>query len=153
MAKPAIRIATASDAESLARLYVELTGSGQVNVLPGRITQLAQSPDHALLVVEVDGAVQGTAHVVFCLDAMFGEQPYALIENVVVAAAARGLGLGRALMAEAERRCRIRDVSKIMLLSGVARDEAHGFYLKLGYQGDRKRGFIKYRAGLQQATA
>lgn len=143
-----VRLASGLDATAVSALYLELTGNAAVQVLPGRLDMLASHPDHALLVAEAAGAVCGTAHLMFCLDAMFGEQPYALVENVVVEAAMRGQAVGAALMREIDARCLARGVSKIMLLSSAVRADAHRFFARHGYDGDRKHGFVKYRGRL-----
>lgn len=147
-----IRIALARDAGLLTQLYRELVGDPAIHVLPERLTELAGNPDHALLVLEQAGELLATAHLLFCRDAMYSEQPYALVENVVVTAQARGQGLGKRLFEEIDRRCLARDCSKIMLLSNANRADAHGFFAAQGYLGDRKRGFVRYRRDMQTAS-
>ncbi|GAB3246661.1 GNAT family N-acetyltransferase [Chitinimonas naiadis] len=146
-----IRIAHAGDAAALTGLYRELVNDPCIAVLPERLETLAQHADHALLVAEQGGRLLATAHLLFCLDAMYAHQPYALLENVVVAAAARGQGLGARLFSDIDRRCLARDCSKIMLLSNASRTDAHRFFARQGYEGDRKRGFVKYRRDMQPA--
>jgi hypothetical protein len=41
---------------------------------------------------------------------------------------------------------------KIMLLSSVSRVNAHRFFEHVGFRGDRKRGFIKYRSQFDEAA-
>jgi hypothetical protein len=52
-------------------------------------------------------------------------------------------------MREIDTRCLARDCSKIMLMSSAARGDAHRFFIASGYEGDRKRAFIKYRRHFQ----
>lgn len=52
------------------------------------------------------------------------------IDDLVVAAAARSRGLGRALLAELERRARAADCQMIDLDSGTHRSQAHRFYMR-----------------------
>ena len=146
-----VRLAQPDDSAAIAALYLELVDNPQVQVLPERLATLAEHADHALLVAEAGGRIVGTAHLMFCLDAMFGLQPYALVENVVVAAAARGQGVGKVLMDAIEARCRDRTCSKIMLLSSATRSDAHRFFARAGFQGDVKRGFVKYRRDFAMA--
>ncbi|HYP30558.1 MAG TPA: hypothetical protein VES00_01715 [Burkholderiaceae bacterium] len=49
-------------------------------------------------------------------------------------------------------RCCPRDCSKSMLLSAAERLDAHRFFERRGYAGDRKRGFVKYRQAFAGAT-
>jgi len=90
--------------------------------------------------------VCGTAFLTLCLDAMFGNQPYGVLENVVVNEACRGQGIGKRLFEHTEEVCRKRDCSKIMLLSTAAREAAHRFFEQQGYSSANKRGFVKYRS-------
>jgi GNAT superfamily N-acetyltransferase len=52
--------------------------------------------------------------------------------------------VGRALLEHAERVCREHPCTQLMLLSGVQRIEAHGFFERLGYDGSVSRAFKKY---------
>lgn len=140
-----VRQAQGSDAGAVEGLYHQLVADPAVRVLPERLLQIASDPHSFLLVAELDGTVYGTAFLTLCLDAMYGTQPYAVLENVVVASGARGAGIGRRLMGEVERLCRTHDCSKLMLLSSSQRAEAHAFFRAMGFSGDRKHGFVKYR--------
>lgn len=141
-----VRRARAPDASELARLYALLVANPALCVLPERLEELHEHADAALLVVACCDGLRGTAFVAWCPDAMFGRRPFAVVENIVVDAASRGRGIGAALLAEVERLSLERDCSKIMLLSAVERLDAHRFFERRGYAGDRKRGFVKYRS-------
>jgi len=147
----AVRRARMADAGAVAALYTQLVANPALRVLPERLDELAGHADAALLVASVDGALVGTVFVAWCPDAMFGRRPFAVVENIVVDAAARGRGVGAALLAEVERLSLARDCSKIMLLSASERAEAHRFFERGGYAGDRKRGFVKYRSAFASA--
>jgi GNAT superfamily N-acetyltransferase len=67
-----------------------------------------------------------------------------VVENLIVLPGARGQGLGAALMAGVEQVARAARCTKLMLLSTRSRTEAHEFFLRLGFDGERKRGFVKY---------
>ena len=143
------RRAQAHDADEVDRLYAQLVANPAVDVLPQRLAELQRSTDAALFVVDDESAggdgLLGTVFVALCPDAMFGRQPFAVVENLVVDARARGHGIGALLLAEVERFCLAADCSKIMLLSAAEREDAHAFFESAGYEGDRKRGFVKYR--------
>jgi len=146
---PAPRRAQARDAEEVDRLYAQLVSNPAIDVLPQRLAELQRSSEAALFVVddESDGGsgLLGTVFVALCPDAMFGRQPFAVVENLVVDARARGQGIGTLLLAEVERFCRAADCSRILLLSAVAREDVHRLFERAGYAGDLKRGFVKYR--------
>ncbi len=148
-----IRQARGADAVALAALYQSLVSDPHINVRPERLEALAADPHNYLLVCEVDGVVCGTVLLTLCLDAMYGNQLYGVLENVVVAEAQRGQGIGHQLMAHVEELCRQHDCSKIMLLSAASRAQAHRFFERHGFSGANKRGFVKYRRQFRSPQA
>ncbi len=150
---PAVRRARAGDADEIARLYAQLVANPALRVLSERLRELETAADAAVFVVERDGGLLGTVLVALCADVMFGRRPFAVVENVVVDAPARGQGVGHALLRAVDRFCLAADCSKIMLLSATERVEAHRFFERSGYTGDRKRGFVKYRNAFAAASA
>ena len=52
-----------------------------------------------------------------------------------------------------EAHCLKHNCSKIMLLSAAHRIDAHRFFSSLGYEQDRKVGFVKYRSKLVAEAA
>jgi len=143
-----VRHALARDALAVQELYLQLVPPNGVAVRPERIDEITADPNNLLLVADLGGEVVGTALVTFCLDPMYGRQPFGVVENVVVHRERRSLGVGRLLMAAVDRAALDRDCSKLMLLSGRARGEAHAFFRAAGYDGEAKRGFVKYRKAL-----
>ena len=59
--------------------------------------------------------------------------PVVWLTVLVVTSEARGQGIGRALVGEAERWARAMGAHRLSLTSGVQRQEAHEFYRRLGY--------------------
>ena len=144
-----IRRALASDAADILALYRQLVNNPALDVQAARLAQLAQDPDHWLLVATRDARVCGSVLLIFCKDVMFGEQPFAVLENLVVDSQLRGQGVGRALLEHAEALCLSRSASKLMITSGRQREGAHGFFEALGYCGQTKKSFIKYHRSFQ----
>jgi GNAT superfamily N-acetyltransferase len=60
--------------------------------------------------------------------------PYAEILHLVVSQRARRGGVGRALVAQAQAWARQRGLGRLRVRSNVVRDEAHDFYLALGFE-------------------
>jgi GNAT superfamily N-acetyltransferase len=148
-----VRRGLPTDAAAIERLYNQLVNNPSVCVLPERIAQLATDPNTALFVTEGGGAVNGTALVSLCGDVMFGSQPYAVVENFVVDAGSKGQGAGAALMSKIESFCYASECSKIMLLSSAQRVQAHQFFEHMGFVGNLKRGFVKYRRDFSSTNA
>lgn len=141
-----IRRSTAADAAIIQSLYQELVVDSQVRVLPEQVAALAESPASVLLVAEFNSSVCATALLTICADAMYGFQPFGVIENVVVSQRMRGQGLGRQLLAHMEQIAIDQDCSKLMLLSSAHRHEAHAFFRRCGFAGETKNAFVKYRS-------
>ena len=141
-----VREARGADAVAVAALYSYLVASPHINVREERLETIASDPHNFIFVCEVDEVVCGTAFLTLCLDAMFGNQPYGVVENVVVAEGWRGKGIGSRLFAHVEEVCRIRDCSKLMLMSMATRESAHRFFERQGFSSTNKRGFVKYRS-------
>jgi N-acetylglutamate synthase-like GNAT family acetyltransferase len=146
MSNPAVNIRRAShrDAAAIQRLYAQLVSNPAVAVSAEQLGKLSASEHHVVLVAEQAGQVCGTALLSLCEDVMFGAQPFAVVENVVVDQAARSRGVGAALLHEIEARCKQAHCSKIMLLSAAQRVDAHRFFERQGFVGAAKVGFVKY---------
>lgn len=145
-----IRRATKDDAEAIANLYRELNTLSPVSVLPERIETVANSNNTHLLVCDDGGDIIATALVCLCQDVMFDNQPFALIENVVVSADYKREGIGKSIMDHIEAFCLEQDCSKIILQTSSENREARDFYTAMGYDPDAKIGFIKYRRYFSQ---
>jgi N-acetylglutamate synthase-like GNAT family acetyltransferase len=145
MAAIVVRRARDSDAAALQALYQALVpGDPNIRVRSERIAQIERDSYNFLLVVEVDGEVCGTAFLTICLDPMYDCQPYGVVENVIVSPSVRGRGAGRALSNGIDDIARAAHCTKLMLLSSAVRREAHAFFSRMGFDGDKKRGFVKY---------
>jgi N-acetylglutamate synthase-like GNAT family acetyltransferase len=140
-----IRRAQGKDADAINNLYTQLNTLSTPSVLPERISAVAQSDHTFLLVCEDNGEIIASALVCICADVMFGNQPFAIVENVIVSADYQREGIGKSLMDYIEDLCLQQDCSKIMLQTGSENRNARDFYTAMGYDPDAKIGFIKYR--------
>ena len=145
-----IRRAQPEDASGIGNLYRELNTLSEPSVCPERIAELASSDHTHLLVFEEEGEVVATALVCLCQDVMFQNQPFAVVENVVVRANRQREGVGKSLMDYIESLCLQHDCSKIMLQTSSANRAARDFYTAMGYDPDMKIGLIKYRRHFAQ---
>lgn len=140
-----IRRATKHDAEAIAGLYRELDDSAPVSVSAERLDALAQSQNTHVLVCDDEGEVLATALVCVCQDVMRGDQPFAVVDNMVVSADYKREGIGKSLIDFIEQFCLNQNCSKIMLLTRNENREGRDFYTAMGYDPDAKIGFVKYR--------
>lgn len=140
-----VRRALGDDASAIEALYGELVADPQIRVLPEQVAAISESRTSFLLVAECDGIVRGTVLLTICPDAMYRTQPFGIVENIVVAQALRGRGMGRLLLAHVEQLAQDYHCTKLMLMSGSNRVAAHAFFRSCGFSSDTKHAFVKYR--------
>lgn len=81
---------------------------------------------------------------------MFGNQPFALVENFVVSKDYKREGIGKSMVDYIEAFYLEQDCSKIMLQTSSENRDARDFYTAMGYDPDAKIGFVKYRRYFSQ---
>jgi PhnO protein len=127
-----IREITRKDAAAAARLTEELGYATSVDVMQQRIECLRGLTHRAVYVACLSGEVVGWIDVnaAHHLQA----EPRAEIGGLVVASEARSGGVGRRLVERAEEWAMQRGLKSILVRSQVAREAAHRFYLREGYE-------------------
>lgn len=136
--------ASAGDALNIQNLYRQLVNDPNIHVDAEQILKIQNDPYNFLLVAKIKGKLVGTAFLTLCQDVMYKDQPFGVLENVIVDQAHQRLGIGCALMDYIKGLCKEHRCSKIMLLSSDKRKEAHLFFEKCGYVGNLKRAFVNY---------
>jgi GNAT superfamily N-acetyltransferase len=121
------------DAAAVARLATQLGYPSTAAQIERRFRALDESPDaRALIAQGPDGAVLGWVHVYGTRH--LESDPSAEIGGLVVDEAARGRGVGSALMTSAEAWARERGYEVVRIRTNVIRTEAHEFYKSRGYE-------------------
>lgn len=127
-----IRTAEAADAEALAPLLAELGYPAPPAELTHRLA-LLRGPDSTVLVATVPtGEVRGLVGL-HRLPTLHASAPACYITALVVAAAARGRGVGRRLLEAAEQWARGAGCNRLVVTSAEHRREAHAFYEACGF--------------------
>ena len=127
----AIRDATLADTTEIARLSAQLGYPADVVAFEARLRRLLDSPLHTVLVAAGGTGLAGLIGLEHRITLESGERVE--IVALVVDIAARRSGVGRALVAVAERWARERGLDTLFLRSNVVRPEAHAFYPDLGF--------------------
>lgn len=128
-----LRAAEPTDAAEISRLSAQLGYPASVEAFEDRLRKLLVSPLHALFVAEAgDGGLAGFIAVERRLIIEYGER--AEIAALVVDAHIRRGGVGRALVAEAERWAAGLGLHDLVVRSNAVRVESHPFYEGLGYE-------------------
>ena len=136
-----LRSAMPADADDVARLLTEMGYPCDIDEALDRIGAIIDNDRQALIVARRDGAVCGLIALDFMYYLPLGTTT-CRVTALVVTPTAQGLGIGRALLKEAERRARSSGAARIELTSGSQRTEAHAFYRACGYSDGTVR-FVK----------
>ena len=132
-AAPAIRAATVHDAPELARLLTMLGHPTEAAPIVSYWDEWAAGGDAAVVAVAGDGSLMGVA-TLHHMRVLHRPRPVGRITALVVDERVRGQGIGRALVAAAERTLRSAGCGLLEVTSNMRRVEAHAFYERLGYE-------------------
>lgn len=123
----------AADANDLASLLGQLGYPADPREIPARLSAFASGSTAIARVAELQGRVVGlaTAHVI---RSVHKPEVVAMLTVLVVDERARGSGVGRAMVREAEAWAAAQGASAISLTSALRRTDAHEFYKRLGYE-------------------
>ncbi|GHC10028.1 GNAT family N-acetyltransferase [Thermomonas carbonis] len=136
-----LRSAMIADADDVARLLTELGYPCEIDEAAERIDAIAANDRQALVLARRDGAVCGLVALDYMYYLPLGTIT-CRVTALVVTPTSQGLGIGRQLLKEAERRARTGGAARIELTSGSQRTEAHAFYRACGYKDSSVR-FVK----------
>ena len=136
-----IRDAKLSDAPALAALMCELGYETRPVEMEARLKLILSNPSYKTFVAVMDG----------CICGMIGTLRYPSYEHndlsgrilaLVTLSSARRRGIGRALIATAEKDFAQKGIRRVGLDTRLTREDAHKFYLSLGYERNGWR-FVK----------
>ena len=94
---------------------------------------IEEDPNHHLMVLEVDGRVEGTLQLSFIPYLTYRGGRRALIEAVRISREGRGQGLGARLVEWAIAKARSEGCHVVQLTTDKQRPEALAFYQRLGF--------------------
>jgi GNAT superfamily N-acetyltransferase len=127
-----LRRAHPKDADRLADLCTQLGYTSTPPAVCSRLRTIAELPDQLVLVaVDSAQAVMGWVHAF--IYRVLESEPMVEIGGLVVDQAARGQGIGRALLGAVEDWAASQMIETVSLRSNSLRIEAHEFYRRQGY--------------------
>lgn len=144
-----LRLAAAKDLDSLVELLRVLFSIetdfefDEAKQRRGLQLFLQNQGERAIFVVETGGAVVGMCSVQTLISTAEGA-PSGWIEDVCVAQAHRGRGLGRALLGAVDAWCLERGMNRIQITCDINNTPAFDFYTRLGWQPTLLRLLRRY---------
>jgi ribosomal protein S18 acetylase RimI-like enzyme len=139
-----IRDMQKQDLAQLAALYEQFWGEkSDAEAMARQLDRLSTRDSHILLAAEGDGRLLGSVMGVIC-EELYGDcRPFLVLENMIVDRNLRRAGIGRALMAELERRAKARGCTQVILVTEKDRQDACAFYESAGFAPDKNAGYKK----------
>jgi len=136
-----IRDAELNDAPELAVLMCELGYETRRTEMETRLKLILSNPAYKTFVAIMGGCVCGMIGMLTCPSYEHND-PSGRILALVTLSAARRRGIGRALIATAEKDFAQRGIRRVALNTRLTREDAHKFYELLGYERNGWR-FVK----------
>lgn len=136
-----IRDADLNDAAELAVLMRELGYETQRPEMEARLKLILSNPAYKTFVAIMDGCVCGMIGTL-TYPSYEHDDPSGRILALVTLSAARRRGIGRALIATAEKDFAQRGIKRVALDTRLTREDAHKLYESLGYERNGWR-FVK----------
>jgi ribosomal protein S18 acetylase RimI-like enzyme len=130
----ALRPATVADAPRIAALFTDEGYPAGASAIEARLGRF-NTADSTVIVADHDGEILGfiALHVVARFE---HDDSFVRIVALVVDSAVRDRGIGRVLMAEAERIGRAREAAFVEITAGHHRPGARHLYDSLGYEAN-----------------
>ena len=136
-----IRVAELNDAAALAQLMCELGYETTKSEMQMRVERITTDERYRTFVAVLDGRVCGMIGTLTSLSYEHND-PGGRILAIAILSRMRRRGIGRALIATAEKDFAHRGVRRVALNTRLAREDAHKFYESLGYERNGWR-FVK----------
>ena len=142
-----IREILPSELDGLLQLYTQLHGNPipeDTQALRKLWQRILDDPDHHIIVAVEEGRIVSSCVCVIVPNLTHGQQPYALIENVITDEGHRGKGLATDCLNFAREIAREAGCYKMMLLTGSKEESTHRFYQRAGYNANDKTAYIQW---------
>lgn len=142
---PSIRLAQEGDLEGILELMRDLHDEAPPPHPLELWREILSNSSLRHYVVEKDGQLLGTCHLVIVPNMTRGGKPYAWIENVVTRQGYRNMGIGKRLLRHAIEDAWRLGCYKVMLMTGRTSEEVLRFYESAGFESGVKTAFLASR--------
>lgn len=131
------------DIPQLAQLYKQFWGEEScIDMMLIKFNMLQENGSHILLSAVEDTQLIGSVMGVICEELYGNCRSFLVLENMIVDQEHRKRGIGKALIAELERRA-AEKCNQIILVTETNRIDACNFYKSVGYKPETHKGFKK----------
>ena len=132
-----IRQAESADVAAVLSLYAQIDFNNDAVLSEAAaikiFAEFSRYPSYRLFVAMHGTQVVGSYALLVMHNMAHGGMPSAVVEDVVVASAFQGRGIGRQMMRHAKEEAKIAGCYKLALSSNRKRHAAHAFYESLGF--------------------
>lgn len=97
-----------------------------------------------VVIAQQSGKAVGTCTLIVCPNLSWSGRPFGIIENVIVDAASRGRGIGKAVLSFAVEHARQQGCYKVALMTGSQDEGTHQFYRSANFQATKTGYQIRF---------
>ena len=137
-------IGNKDDLDAILELYKQLndTNDSLFNLeKANKIWDIIERNNIKYILAKENGNIIGSLYICIIPNLTFNGKSIGYIENVIVDKDYRKKRIGKKLMEMAVEYARENNCYKVVLQSGIKREEAHKFYENLGFDGESKKAF------------
>ena len=106
-----------------------------------KFAELSNNDNYIFLVAEVNGVIAGSILGIICHELYGNCRPFLLMEDLVVDAEFRKMGIGKSLINELETIARQKDCYQILFMTEAERKDTIKFYESIGFDSGKNIGF------------
>lgn len=139
-----IRLLTENDLESLMNLYIQLDKKNEhysINISTKIWNEIIANKNIYYIGAIENNKVISTCYLVIIPNLTVGGQSIGFIENVITDEKYRKKGIGKKIIEKAINISKENNCYKVILQSGIQREDAHSFYRNIGFSDTTKKAF------------
>ena len=128
---------------SLLELYKQLNPNDSIlnEITAKNILEEIKTQNIKYFVAKDNGKIIASCYICIIPNLTRGGKSIGFIENVITDIEYRGKGIGKNIVKNAIKYAKEQNCYKVILQSGNKRNEAHGFYESLGFDGKSKKAY------------
>lgn len=132
------------DLSAILELYKQLSDSNDFSFTineANKVWDIIENNNVKYFLAKDNKKLTGSCYICIIPNLTFNGRSIGFIENVIIDENYRGKGIGKKLMEMAVEYAKENNCYKVVLQSGIKRQEAHKFYENIGFNGESKKAF------------